>query len=206
MKLRVLHGTLKRRNGIDAGIAVDVHGKRFVIGSASDCKMRCPNPSISPYHCEIIREQDSYCVRDLDSATGTFVNGEPLTELRTLKDGDHLRVGRLEFEVVLEKTTPLPPPVSSRPADSVGDNISEMLVAADQEDRAQRFEDPAKRRFVAHEPPAAEQAPPVIEKKKPVLPAKKPPMKLPPAPKIVTDSTVEAAEEVLKKFFERPKK
>lgn len=206
VKLRVLHGTLKRRSGKSAGEDVTVHGKRFVIGSSADCQMRCPNPSISPHHCEIVQQQNSYFVRDLNSVSGTFVNGEPLKEQRALASGDHLRVGRLEFEIVLDRPVPVPPPPPPRPSDSVGDRISDMLSEADQEDRAQRFEDPAKRKFV-REVQAAKPIEAEPEKKKPTIPQKKPPMKLPPAPKLVADNTVDAAEEVLKKFFERhPKK
>jgi predicted component of type VI protein secretion system len=205
VKLRVLHGKLKRRSGKDAGDDVTVHGKRFVIGSGPDCQMRCPIASISPHHCEIVQQQNSYLVRDLSSDSGTFVNGEPLKDQRVLANGDHLRLGRLEFEVVLDKPVPVPPPPPPRPADSVGDRISEMLTEADQEDQAQRFEDPGKRKFVRSAPIASE-APAAPEKKKPSPPPKRPPMKLPPAPKLVADNTVDAAEEVLKKFFEKPKK
>jgi pSer/pThr/pTyr-binding forkhead associated (FHA) protein len=205
VKLRVLHGTLKRRSGQSAGDDVTVHGKRFVIGSSADCQMRCPNPSISPHHCEIFQQQNGYFVRDLNSVSGTFVNGEPLRDQRPLQNGDHLRVGRLEFEIVLEPPVVLQPRPAARPSDSVGERISDMLSEADQEDRAQRFEDPAKRKFV-QQAPAVEQVQAEPEKKKPTRPPKKPPMKLPPAPKVVADNTVDAAEEVLKKFFDRPKK
>jgi hypothetical protein len=84
-----------------------------------------------------------------------------------------------------------------------------MLVEADNQARAERLEDPARRSFdiaaqgtvpVSAEPEAD------VKKKAVVPPQRKPPMKLPPPPRMVADSTVEAAEEVLKKFFEKPKK
>lgn len=210
VKLRVLHGLLKHQDGGNAGHEVDVHAKRFVIGSGADCQMRCPSSSISPHHCEIIHESQRFFVRDLSSESGTFVNGELLKQPHVLQDGDLLRIGRLEFEVLVEKVSAAaaPPPAPPREADPVGDTISDMLVAADREDRAQRFEDPAKRRFAVqvHEPPVTDKVPSEPEKKKKGPPPRKPPMKLPPPPKIVADNTVQAAEEVLKKFFEKPKK
>jgi pSer/pThr/pTyr-binding forkhead associated (FHA) protein len=206
MKLRVLHGTLRRQHGGAAGAEVKVRGKRFVIGSGMDCQLRCPSSSISPHHCEIVAEQEQYVIRDLASESGTFVNGERLEKSRRLGRGDSLRLGRLEFEVVIEEPVPPPPP---KREDPVGDRISEMLVEADNEARAQRLEDPARRSFeISAQSSAPVTTEPVadVKKKAVVPPQRKPPMKLPPPPRVVADSTVEAAEEVLKKFFEKPKK
>jgi predicted component of type VI protein secretion system len=184
---------------------VKVRGKRFVIGSGMDCQLRCPSSLISPHHCEILPEQERYVIRDLASESGTFVNGERLVKTRPLGQGDHLRVGRLEFEVVIEELVPPPPP---KREDPVGESISEMLVDADNEDRAQRLEDPGRRQFAiaAQRASPAQDASADAKKKVVVPPQRRPPKKLPPPPRMVADSTVEAAEEVLKKFFEKPKK
>lgn len=208
VKLRVRQGTLKRQQGGSAGLEVELQGKRFVIGSATDCQMRCPSTAISPHHCEIYLEGPRYFVRDLGSASGTYVNGVKLADSHLLANGDQLRVGKLEFEAIVENPPVPAPHRSPRPSDSVGDTISEMLVAADREDRAQRLEDPAKRRFAVQTPEsrAEDKAPQAPVKKKAVPPPKKPPMKLPPPPKIAADSTVQAAEQVLKKIFDKPKK
>ncbi|MGE0756497.1 MAG: FHA domain-containing protein [Pirellulaceae bacterium] len=204
LKLRVLHGSLRQKHGGSAGADVKVKDKRFVIGSATDSNLRCPSSSISPEHCEILPEMGGHRIRDLGSETGTFVNGERLVQPRRLQHGDVLRVGRLEFEVIID--APVPPPAPPR-EDPVGDRISEMLVEADREERAERFEDPSKRQF-ALKKPQSENAGASAEspKKSFVRPPRRPPQKLPPPPRIVKDSTVEAAEEVLKKFFEKPRK
>lgn len=213
LQLRVIQGKLKRHDGANLGSDIPVRGSRFVIGSGPESHMRCPSSSISESHCELVAEGAAIFLRDLFSESGTFVNGERVTAKRQLAHGDRLRVGKLEFEVVMTAATgqgaappPVPPPVPPlKKIDTVGDNISEMLSEADAVDRAQSLHDPKARQFQPPPPP-----PPVEEdqgSKKKQPPPKKPPGKLPPPPKIVADNTVNAAEEVLKKFFDnKPKK
>src|SRR5687768_12479939 len=105
LQLRVLHRTRKRQDGAHLGSDIAVHGKRFVIGSGSECNMRCPSSTISEYRCEILAQENGIYLRDLRSETGTFLNGEKITSQRLIANGDHLQLGKLEFEVVL--TTPV---------------------------------------------------------------------------------------------------
>ena len=56
---------------------------------------------VSRRHCEIFFKEGLAAVRDFGSKNGTFVNGERLQGERELKNGDHLKVGPLEFEVQL---------------------------------------------------------------------------------------------------------
>jgi len=58
------------------------------------------NPYISRFHAEIISEGSRHLIRDLGSTSGTFANGERITQ-RRLKDGDCIRLGRgrgVEFQ------------------------------------------------------------------------------------------------------------
>jgi hypothetical protein len=124
-------------------------------------------------------------------------------------------VGRLEFELLIDAASGQPVSASGSPkADPVADYVSDLLVGADEEDRARRLEDPASRHFHL-EPNAKEEvagaktatsdqdADSTAKRKRP---PKKPPAKLPPPPRLVADNTVEAAEETLKKIFTRDKK
>jgi hypothetical protein len=157
-------------------------------------------------------------VRDLDSEAGTYLNDERLEHERALSEGDHLRVGRLEFEVVIDTSAP---GRSSRrdsqgepKADPVAEFVSDLLVEADEEDRVRRMEDPESRHFQLQrtdsraasdgETTAVDKEAEPKKVKRP--PPKKPPGKLPPPPPLVTDNTVEAAEETLKKLFTPPTK
>lgn len=80
----------------------------------------------STRHAAILRQGDSYLIRDLGSTNGTYVNGEKITGDRTLADGDTLRFGvhgpevtfrilrEAQDEVVIPAVTP--PPAAPQPA------------------------------------------------------------------------------------------
>ena len=206
VKLKVRHGKLQSREGDNAGLEVPISKSRFVIGTAADCQMRCPSTTISEHHCEIVLDGDQILLRDLDSETGTFLNDFRIDQERLLQAGDLLRVGRLEFEVHIEPTVSL----AERAADPVDDLVSDMLVEADEEERASRLADPQARRYKIDpqdapnqsEEPEKEDRLTALRKK---IPPKKPPGKLPPPPAITSDDSVSAAEESLKKMLEKPK-
>ena len=52
-------------------------------------------------HCQIFVGTDIVTIRDLNSGGGTFVNGQRILGDQVLADGDHLRIGQLEFEVIM---------------------------------------------------------------------------------------------------------
>jgi len=60
------------------------------------------DPSVSRLHAVIERYPTGFCVRDLGSANGTFVNGERVVGEMRLRTGDELRLGnsRLTFYLV----------------------------------------------------------------------------------------------------------
>jgi len=70
--------------------------------------------TVSRLHAVIERYPTGFCVRDLGSANGTFVNGEPVRGETRLRTGDELRLGdsRLTFF-------------------AVGDDDSEVTAVAD---------------------------------------------------------------------------
>jgi len=53
---------------------------------------------VSRAHCRLLVEADELVVENLGSTNGTFVNGASV-ERATLRDGDRLRVGRVELTV-----------------------------------------------------------------------------------------------------------
>jgi pSer/pThr/pTyr-binding forkhead associated (FHA) protein len=91
-------------SGKHAGQVLPVSGSQFLIGRGPDCQLRPGSREISAHHCEILVEQGRASVRDLDSATGTFLNGTRVTGQQELKNSDRLRIGQLEFEVQLTVT------------------------------------------------------------------------------------------------------
>lgn len=92
---------LKVLDGQHAGQDVSVVGNRFFIGRAEDCHLRPGSDLVSRHHCVLLVEEGYVGVRDLGSRNGTYVNAELLTSERELHSGDRLKVGPLEFAVVL---------------------------------------------------------------------------------------------------------
>lgn len=212
VKLRILHGKLQKKEGGRMGL-VKVRGPRFVIGSGPDCSMCCRSESVSVHHCEVLVDEQQAAVRDLNSVTGTFVNDQPVEEKQILKAGDVLRVGRLEFEVLIEKSTSDRKKERSRKGKKKGQRAAEKIVnildEGDEEERERRLKDPESR-YLHVEPASKEEPKPEepdpkeeeeAEEKKKKRPPKKPPGKLPPKPPMKTKDSTEAAEELLRKML-----
>lgn len=94
VKLRVLEGT-------NAGQEILLPVKKFFIGRAEECHLRPQSDLISRDHCAIVVEDAQVWINDFGSKNGTFVNGERVRREAPLKNGDRLRVGPLEFEILL---------------------------------------------------------------------------------------------------------
>ena len=67
---------------------------RLTLGSdpANDLALTA-DPTLSRLHAVLERYEAGWCVRDLDSRNGTFVNGQRIWSERPLRPGDELRVG-----------------------------------------------------------------------------------------------------------------
>ena len=92
---------LKVLDGQHAGQDVPVAGNRFFIGRADDCHLRPGSDLVSRHHCVLLIDEGYVGVRDLGSKNGTYVNAELLTNERELHSGDRLKVGPLEFAIML---------------------------------------------------------------------------------------------------------
>jgi pSer/pThr/pTyr-binding forkhead associated (FHA) protein len=88
-------------SGKHPGKIIPVSAREFVIGRAEGCQLRPQSDRVSRRHCLIRLEKGFAAVRDLGSSNGTFLNGQRLTAEQELKGGDRLQVGPLEFEVQL---------------------------------------------------------------------------------------------------------
>jgi pSer/pThr/pTyr-binding forkhead associated (FHA) protein len=152
VKLVILHGKLQDRRGRKAKQELKIRPSLFVIGSASDCSMRCSSERISPHHCQLRREPNRVVLEDLASKTGTFGNGVRLEGPRPLKNGDRLQVGRLEFEVLIEDSSPvweLEPRVDGGDTihDALSETVCDLLSAEDEKERQRRLQNPDLRQF-----------------------------------------------------------
>lgn len=215
VKLKVLAGK-------NAGKELAVPVKRFLIGRGDDCHMRPKSEAISRNHCAILVNEDDQdvLIRDLNSRNGTYVNGERISGDRSLESGDHLQVGRLEFEVQIKGRKRAPEPVPAAPISdqsaSLDFDISEWLHEADSVEKTQKVADPDTRQFKLDETDriALEAAKQTLDSvdgidlsesgpdsKTLQRPKKAAPGKLPESARQSAATSRDAAADMLKKFF-----
>jgi predicted component of type VI protein secretion system len=122
------------------GQTIAIHLPEFVIGRDPQCQLRPASPMISKRHCALFVKNGKAFVRDFDSTNGTCVNEEPVKGERQLANDDTLKVGPLQFRVVLEvtppvnKPTPPPPaPKTTEASTSDDDSIAAMLLSLQDE-------------------------------------------------------------------------
>jgi len=98
-------------SGLHAGLIISRRGRfervlqwdaaRLCLGRAVECDVVLSAAEVSRNHTLLVREGDTYEVRDLESINGTWVNGEKISR-RELEVGDVIRVDEFELTFVLE--------------------------------------------------------------------------------------------------------
>lgn len=209
VRLRVLHGKLQDKEGHGRGVEVEITGPRFVIGSAQDCSMFCKSTSVRPHHCEISHDQRGVVIRTLDPESETFINDQRMQQQQQhLQHGDLLRLGRLEFEVLIETTAADLQAAEDERQESLQteQELSDMLLEADEKERAFRQQHPELRELrlepgAAKSPPAEPTDDETDDKKKRKKKPGKLPKKLPQPPAQQPEDSTEAAEQALRRMF-----
>ena len=155
---------LKVLSGSHEGRELSVSGEKFLIGRSESCQLRPKSESVSRKHCIIVLKDNRVLIQDLKSRNGTYVNDKrlPTDKAKVLAGGDKLRVGKLNFEVVIEHG--LQAPKKPEVAD-MGDaaartveagshdsrfeevDVDSWLNEADQIDRVRKLSDPETRQF-----------------------------------------------------------
>lgn len=157
---------LKVLTGSHAGKEIPITVDQYLIGRSDKCQLRPKSESVSRRHCVIAIRNGRVLIQDLKSRNGTFVNGKqlPTDKAKVVKPGDHLRIGKLEFEAVIEvglggAKRPEVKDVSEaaertvQKAASGGDSrfedvdIGAWLEEADQLDRVRKQSDPETRQL-----------------------------------------------------------
>ena len=203
---------LKVLSGKNSGKEISVPVKRFLIGRADDCHLRPKSDAISRNHCAILVGDEEVVIRDLNSRNGTLLNGKPVKGDQVLATGDVLKIGKIEFEllITLDKKVPKPEPVKAKADDgSMEFDVSEWLDEADAAARSSKAADPETRQYKLDETDrialeggagSAESGSP--EKAERKRPEKRAPGKLPSSPgKESITTSQDAAADMLKKFF-----
>ncbi|QEG20723.1 FHA domain-containing protein [Mariniblastus fucicola] len=214
--LRVVGG---KHNGREIKLAVP----KFIIGRGEGAHLRPSSDLVSRHHCGISVTDGQVIVEDLGSRNGTFVNGEQLSGPHNARSGDTIRIGRLQFELVMDparsakkaKVTNVVE-AAARTAtaskEGIEDSISDWLeneVAPPTESRAETVQFSMEETQTIFGPGAegreqssGEIVVDQVEQDSQEL-KKKGKGKLPPIPKVVHENSKIAADEALKKFFNR---
>ena len=93
---------LKVVGGKNDGRQIKISVPRFIIGRGETAHLRPASDLISREHCEIVVGDGVVSVSDLKSRNGTYINGLKLEGPHNVSSGDTLRVGRLQFEIVVD--------------------------------------------------------------------------------------------------------
>ena len=67
------------------------------IGRSAKCDISIKDKFVSKEHIKITEDKGSYFLEDLDSANGTFLNGEEVHDIIELQNGDKIGVGFIQF-------------------------------------------------------------------------------------------------------------
>ena len=189
--------------------------------------MRPASDMVSRKHCAVNIKDGKVTVEDLGSRNGTFINGKAIDAPHTVEVGDTLRVGRLQFELILDHAKPgnKKPKIENvveaasrtknRPS-SIEDSISDWLtddlddhnnkktVQFDLEEsmalsKASNSARKMEEQKKAENEPADPSDEDTVDKNK--KKKKQKPGKLPKVEKTLEGDSTSAADEVLRKFF-----
>lgn len=128
--------------------------ERITIGRATTNDLAVPSdPELSRLHAVLEPIGGDWCVRDLASSNGTFVNGERVWSDRPLRHGDEIRFGRtrvvfrasdLAPDVTVTRTADPPPDITRRERDVLV-ALCRPVLSAD------LFTEPASIRLIAEQ-------------------------------------------------------
>ena len=72
-------------------VNIDMY-ENVLLGRSDDALIRINSPTVSRAHALISRQKRGWIIEDLDSAAGTLLNGQPVTECMPIKSGDIIEI------------------------------------------------------------------------------------------------------------------
>jgi pSer/pThr/pTyr-binding forkhead associated (FHA) protein len=88
-------------SGPDEGNVRRFRGVRMVVGRGKGCDLELTDQTVSRRHLEMVHGEKGMLLRDLNSTTGTKVNGEKVSE-KFLTHGDEIQIGRTKLRYIDE--------------------------------------------------------------------------------------------------------
>jgi len=85
------------------------------LGRAASCQIVSDNDFASRRHAQIIRRDEQYWLRDLNSKNGTLLDGQAVTTEMPLYDGAEIRIGDAVFRFFDPLATRTQPGVAGQP-------------------------------------------------------------------------------------------
>jgi hypothetical protein len=82
-----------RSGGGMAGQSFQPAEGRTVIGRAPECEIFLDDVTVSRRHAELVREAETFSIRDLGSLNGTYVNRRRIESV-VLEDDDEVQIGK----------------------------------------------------------------------------------------------------------------
>src|SRR5262249_44805099 len=146
--LPVVLGELVVENGRLRGTRQALTSELTLIGQDAACEVLLNIEGVNPLHCAIVYGPDGFVLRDLGSATGTFLNAEAI-QTRPLRHDDIIRVGPFQFRLELPSSDEPPePPLSAAALRAERDTlrVQAAAVAAQQANLAEEEGQLHKRR------------------------------------------------------------
>lgn len=80
--------------GPDEGRVIALADHQAHTLGCGDVTLRLADKSVSSRHAELWHDQDGWCIRDIGSAHGTYINAKRITEPTNLAEGDRIHVGK----------------------------------------------------------------------------------------------------------------
>src|SRR5437868_777403 len=73
--------------------------KLYCIGSAADNQLIINDTSVDPLHAKLIVEDEKFLLKDNNSSSGCFINGQRITQ-KEIVPGDIIKLGSAELIVL----------------------------------------------------------------------------------------------------------
>lgn len=76
--------------------------EEVTIGRVGGNSIVLRDPYVSKKHARVYYQDNSYCIEDLGSSNGTYVNNRRISEITRISHGDRIKIGQIEFLFVNE--------------------------------------------------------------------------------------------------------
>lgn len=108
-QIRLQRCKLVLMTGANKGTEYELTSNHVTIGTGVDCDIRIQDSTVSQQHFSILRDEQSYLLRDLGSTNGTFLDNSRIKEAY-LRPGSLIRAGEIycRFEPVYERIELVP--------------------------------------------------------------------------------------------------